>query len=93
MKILSGVAVPCGSFINDYKKKLFSTIPNASLIFQVLNITQIKFNSASTLGKSTLIDLTEHNANHIIPSYCYLPVSCRSLVDRCGSPGSCKPQI
>ena len=22
----------------------------------------------------------EHNANHIIPSYCHLPVSCRSLV-------------
>ena len=37
--------------------------------------------------------MTERNANHIIPSYCYLPVSCRSLVDRCGSPGSCKPQI
>ena len=33
------------------------------------------------------------NANHIIPSYCYLPVSCRSLVDRCGSFGICKPQI
>ena len=45
------------------------------------------------LRKSTLIDLTERSANHIIPSYCYLPVSCRSLVDRCGSPGSCKPQI
>ena len=28
-----------------------------------------------------------------IPSYCHLPVSCRSLVDRCGSLGSCKPQI
>ena len=39
------------------------------------------------------MDLTECNANYIIPSYCYLPVSCRSLVDRCGSPGSCKPQI
>ena len=24
---------------------------------------------------------------------CHLPVSCRSLVDRCGSLGSCKPQI
>jgi hypothetical protein len=31
--------------------------------------------------------------HHIIPSYCHLPVSCRSLVDRCGSLGSCKPQI
>ena len=35
----------------------------------------------------------ERNANHIIPSYCYLQVSCRSLVDRCSSVGSCKPQI
>ena len=41
---------------------------------------------------STLLDLTERNANHI-PSYCHLPVICRSLVDRCGSFGSCKPQI
>ena len=38
-------------------------------------------------------DLTERNANHIIPSYCCLPVSSRSLVNRCGSLGSCKPQI
>ena len=41
----------------------------------------------------TLLDLTEHNANHIIPSYCHLPVSCRSLFDRCGSIGSCNSQI
>ena len=33
------------------------------------------------------------NANHIIPSCFHLPVSCRSLVDRCDSIGSCKPQI
>ena len=32
-------------------------------------------------------------AIHIIPSYCHLSVSCRSLVDWCGSFGSCKPQI
>ena len=44
------------------------------------------------LRKSTL-DLMEHYANHIIPSYSHLPVSCWSLVDRCGSLGSCKPQI
>ena len=35
----------------------------------------------------------ERNANQIISLYCHLPVSCRSLVDRCGSPGSCKPQM
>ena len=29
----------------------------------------------------------------IIPSYCLLPISCRSLVDRCVSLGSCKPHI
>ena len=35
----------------------------------------------------------EHNANHIILSCCHLPVSCRNLVDWCGSLGSCLPQI
>ena len=34
----------------------------------------------------------EHNANHIIPLYCHLPVSCRSLLDRCGFLGSCKSE-
>ena len=29
----------------------------------------------------------------LIPLYCHLPVSWRSLVDRCGSLGSCKLQI
>ena len=42
---------------------------------------------------STLLDLTERSANHITPSYCHLPVSCRSPVGRCGFFGSCKPQI
>ena len=31
------------------------------------------------------LDLTVHNANYIFPSYCHLPVICRSLVDRCCS--------
>ena len=35
----------------------------------------------------------ECNSNHILPSYCHLPVSCRSLVDWRGSLGSYKPQI
>ena len=43
------------------------------------------------LRKSTIMDLTERNAKHMIPSYCHLPVSWRSLVDRCGSFVSCKP--
>ena len=34
----------------------------------------------------TLIDLTERNASHIIPSYYHLSVSYRSLVDWCGCP-------
>ena len=42
---------------------------------------------------STLLDLTERNANHIIPSYCHRSVSCRRIVDRYGPLGSCKPQI
>ena len=45
------------------------------------------------IKKVDLIDLTECNAIHIIPSYCNLPVSCRSLVDWCGSLRSCKPHI
>ena len=45
------------------------------------------------LRKSTLIDLTERNINKIIPLYCHLPVSWRSLVDWCVSLGSFKPQI
>ena len=34
------------------------------------------------LRRSTLIDLTDLNANHIIPSWCHLAVSYRSLLDR-----------
>ena len=30
----------------------------------------------------------EHNANHIIPVYYHLAVSCRGLVDQCGSLGA-----
>ena len=45
------------------------------------------------IKKVDILDLTEHNANHIIPSYWHVPVSCRSLVDRCGSLGSCNSQI
>ena len=57
----------------------------------VFNLSLIWFSSSIFwLRKSTLLDLTERNVNHIIPLYCHLPVSCRSLVDRCGS---CKPQI
>ena len=48
-------------------------------------------NSRSDL-KSYLLDLMEGNANHV-SLYCHLPVSCRSLVNRCGRLGSCKPQI
>ena len=38
-------------------------------------------------------EVAERNANHIVPSYCHLPLSCRNLVDRCGYVESCKPQI
>ena len=38
-------------------------------------------------------NLTESRVDKIIPSCCHLPVSCRSLVERCDSLGSCKPQI
>ena len=41
----------------------------------------------------TFLDLTERNANHIIPSYCNLPVSSRSLVDLFVFLGSFIPQI
>ena len=42
------------------------------------------------ITKVDILDLSERNANRIIPLCCYLPVSCRSLVDRCDSLGSCK---
>ena len=37
--------------------------------------------------------MTERNANHIIPSCSHFSVRYRSLVDQCGSRGSCNPQI
>ena len=37
------------------------------------------------LRMSTLIDLTERNANRIFSSYCHLPISCRSPVDQAGT--------
>jgi hypothetical protein len=40
-----------------------------------------------------ILDVTERNADRIIPSYCHLPVSRISLVDRCDSLGSCKPHF
>ena len=52
-------------------------------IFKIYNYLIEK--SRIWLRKSTLIELTERNANHIIPSCCHLPVCCRSPVDRCGS--------
>ena len=58
------------------------------------NLSVLSFahkSSISGLRKSASLDLTERNA--VIPSYCHLPVSCRCLVDRCGSLWSCKPQI
>ena len=73
----------CGLGVERGPPSLVSTIGGSYLIEK----------SRIWLRKSTLIDLTGRNANHIIPSCCHLPVSCRSLVDRCGSPGSCKPQI
>ena len=45
------------------------------------------------LRKPTLIELMERNAKDIIPSYCQVTVSRRSPVHRCGSFGSCKPEI
>ena len=52
-----------------------------------------RLRSSGSVRKLTLIDLMEYNVNHIIPSCCHLPVSCKSLVDRCGSLEICKPQI
>ena len=61
--------------------------------FKILSICLKKYINFEYLQESTLLDLTERNANHIIPLCCHLPVSFRSLVDRCGSLGSCKLQI
>ena len=58
------------------------------VIFDYLSINKKKISLISCC-----YDLSERNANDIIPSYCHLPASCRSLVDRWGSLGSCKSQI
>ena len=66
------------------------TVKTVRVVKQIVNETPARelFSYRILIG-----DLTERNANHIIPSCCHLPVSCRSLVDRFGSPGSCRPQI
>ena len=48
---------------------------------------------ADLIKKADIIRLDGLNANHIIPSYCHLPFSCKSLVDQCGSFGSYKHRI
>ena len=41
----------------------------------------------------TLTDLIKRNPNLTVLSYCLSKVSCRDLVNRYGTLGSCKPQI
>ena len=50
-------------------------------------------NWAATWLRSSGSDWENRHSNHIIPSYFHLPISCRSLVDRCGSLGSFKPHL
>ena len=59
----------------------------------VLYHLSVWFQNTSEICLIIIVDMPESNANHINQSCCHLPVSCRSLVDRCGSLGSCKPQI
>ena len=54
-------------------------------MFSHLSISKVLF-------FSLFIPVYQSHAVNSLPSYCHLPVSCRSLVDRCGSFGSCKPQ-
>jgi len=72
----------------------FQFVSHKSRVYTCINIyAENRYIYVVWNGKVNIIRLMEHNANHIIPLYCHLPVSCRSLVDRCGSLGSCKPQI
>ena len=81
------------------KKELIELINFESIwIENGQNIARNNCLQVSKLPKLEVTDLwkyddTEHNANHIIPLYYYLPVICWSLVDRYGSLESCKPQI
>jgi hypothetical protein len=49
--------------------------------------------AAGLIKKVCINRLQEHSAKHIIPPYCNLPVSYRSLVDRYATLGSFKPKI
>ena len=73
--------------------KLYQKVVSLSLITRKVDCQFFSRSFNNNKKLSTLLDLTELNVNHIIPSYGHLSVSCRSLVDRCGFPGSCKPQI
>ena len=73
---------------HSFKSRLSLERGTTSLVRAIWQL--LDWEVADLINKSTLIDLMERNANYIIPSYCYLPVSCRSLVDRCGSLGSWK---
>ena len=53
----------------------------SKLLSDLFHVKGVKQSTTVYFCYSTLIDLLESNANHIIPSYCHLPVGCRSLVD------------
>ena len=59
------------------------------IIIIIIIITYYDWEVADLIKKADIVRLD--GVNHIIPSYCHLQVSCRSLVDRCDSLGSCKP--
>jgi hypothetical protein len=72
----------CHSNINNAREASHKH-PNGSLV----NLTEtcvliyIEHLLWILLRNSKLLDLTEHNDSHSIPSYCHLLGSCRSLVD------------
>ena len=79
---------PFISLGSKYSPNINNNYINNNIIIIIIIINYYYY-----IRKSTLLELTERNANHIFPSFCHLPVSCRSLVDQCDSCGRCKAQM
>jgi hypothetical protein len=84
-----------------FKKKKKVNIEKDGLVHQVyckdykkMYIGETKFTIKERRKQHNKdVEFGRTNISATKPSYCHLPVSCRSLVDRCGSLGSCMPQI
>ena len=71
----------------QYNRSFWIRILTVSTLMPIVNLF-LKNEHILFAVNMTLLDFMERNANHIIPTCCHLPVSCRSLVDRFGSLGT-----